>query len=126
MWRCSMTKWQLQNLTKSDTYSLILFCLYQLKKDQKVSGLSELIYLLDEQSLLSLCKYYGGLTITIPTLDELQTLIYALVLYESININNKTYDQAIKELNCEDTIKEEVINQYASVCEILKNYKINE
>lgn len=121
-----MTKWQLQNLTKSDTYSLILFCLYQLKKDQKVSGLSELIYLLDEQSLLSLCKYYGGLTITIPTLDELQTLIYALVLYESINIDNKTYDQAIKELNCEDTIKEEVINQYASICEILKNYKINE
>lgn len=121
-----MTKTQLQVLTKTDTYSLILFCLYHLKKDSKFSGLSELIYLLDEASLLNLCKYYGGLTITIPTLDELTILIYALTLYQSINLDNVSYEEAINKLRCEDNIKDEVINSYASICEVLKDYKLNE
>ena len=80
---------------------------------------------LDETSLLNLCKYYGGLTITIPTLDELETLVYALVLYESINIDGKLEEEAIKELKCDDSLKDDIIECYTSLIEILKDYKIN-
>ena len=117
-----MTKKEIQNLIKSDTYSLILFALFKLKDIPEYSGLSELIYLLDEQSLLSLCKYYGGLTIKIPTIEELETLIYALVLYEAVNLNNKDYNEALLELNCDN--KEDVIDCYTSLIDILSEYKI--
>lgn len=120
-----MNKKELQRLSKSETYSLLLFALFQMKNNQKYSGLSELIYLLDETSLLNLCKYYGGLTITIPTLDELETLIYALVLYESININGELEEEAIKELKCDSSLKDDIIECYTSLIDILKDYKIN-
>ena len=72
------TKDSLKQLNSSDTYSLILFCLYKIKNNEKYSTLSELAYVLDKDNLLKLCEYFGGLTIKIPTIDEIESLVQAL------------------------------------------------
>ena len=63
---------ELNKLTDSDIYSLILFALYKMNETNEYSSLSELSYLLDKESLLKLCEFYGGTTIRIPTINELE------------------------------------------------------
>jgi hypothetical protein len=43
--------------------------------------LSELVYVLDKDNLLKLCEYFGGSTIKIPTIKELESIVYSLLLY---------------------------------------------
>jgi hypothetical protein len=71
-------KTELNNLKNMDIYSLLLFTLYQCRKSDEYSSLSELAYILDKQNLLNLCEYFGGLTIQIPTIDELESLLNSL------------------------------------------------
>ncbi len=84
-------KEELAKLRDTDIYSLILFSLYKLKDIKEYSTLSELAYILDKESLLKLCQYFGGLTIKIPTISELETLVYALVLYQKVNIDGESF-----------------------------------
>lgn len=92
------TKDSLKQLNSSDTYSLILFCLYKIKNNEKYSTLSELAYVLDKDNLLKLCEYFGGLTIKIPTIDEIESLVQALLLYQYVNIEGMDFNNAIKQI----------------------------
>ena len=74
-------KTEIAKLKEMDVYSLMLFALYKIKDIPEFSTLSEMAYVLDKDNLLKLCEYFGGLTIKIPTVEELQSIIYALVLY---------------------------------------------
>lgn len=114
---------ELDNLTVTDTYSLIMFALYKLKDNPKYSTLSELTYLVDRQSLLAIIEYFGGLTITIPSAKELRVLLNALTIYEQVNIS-KTQDlnKLLKDLDKKGYDKEELLEAYATVSDILKNY----
>jgi hypothetical protein len=67
-------KEELNQLRTNDTYSLILFVLYKLRNVPEYSGVSELAYVLDESNFLNLCEYFGGLTITIPTVKEIKDM----------------------------------------------------
>ena len=66
---------QLDSLKVTDIYSLILFTLYKLKDIPEYSTLSELAYILDKKSLLNFFEYFGGTTITIPTLKDFKLVI---------------------------------------------------
>lgn len=72
----------LEELDKKDIYSLILFILYRLKEIPEYSTLSELVYILDNENFIKLINYYGGKTIRIPKVDELSTILNALLVYE--------------------------------------------
>ena len=72
----------LEELDKKDIYSLILFILYRLKEIPEYSTLSELVYILDNENFIKLINYYGGKTIRIPKIDELSTILNALLVYE--------------------------------------------
>ena len=72
----------LEELDKRDIYSLILFILYRLKEIPEYSTLSELVYILDNENFIKLINYYGGKTIRIPKVDELSTILDALLVYE--------------------------------------------
>ena len=72
----------LEELDKKDIYSLILFILYRLKEIPEYSTLSELVYILDNENFIKLINYYGGKTIRIPKVDELSTILDALLVYE--------------------------------------------
>lgn len=72
----------LEELDKKDIYSLMLFILYRLKEIPEYSTLSELVYILDNENFIKLINYYGGKTIRIPKVDELSTILNALLVYE--------------------------------------------
>ena len=112
----------LNNLDKSDTYSLLLFILYKLKDDKEYSTLSELSYILDHDSLINLLDYYGGMTIHIPTKAEFGVVIETLLLYQKVNEDNLEYSQALKDTPA--NYKKDVEDMYMKVIEMLENYNI--
>lgn len=118
-------KEKLDKLTDVDTYSLILFTLYQLTDVPEYSSLSELAYILDKQNLLKLCEYFGGSTIKIPTVKELTNIIYALLIFQSVNIEGKTYEEAMSLIdnNKEDT--RAIRACYLYLVQNIEKYNIN-
>ena len=114
---------ELDRLHDTDIYSLMLFVLYKMKNINEYSALSELVYVLDKDSLLKLCEYFGGLTITIPTIDELEILIHTLTLYQFINFDNIEYEEAIKLINCKSDNLRDIKKYYIKLCEVLDKYK---
>lgn len=87
----------LEDLKQQDIYSLSLFLLYNLTAIPKYSLIGELPYLLDEDNLLKFCKYLGGKTITVPTVDELMKTMRTLLLYQAYIVEGKPWVQALKE-----------------------------
>lgn len=90
------TKQEILKLKQTDIYSLLLFVLYKLSNIPDYSTLSELAYVLDKDSLLNLCEYFGGTTLKIPTIEELESLVYSLTLYQYVDIEHKSIDEALK------------------------------
>lgn len=80
------TKEKLDSLQSTDVYSLILFAIFKMKDIPEYSTLSELAYILDKESLFNFLEYYGGTTIKVPTLDEFNQIIRALILYQAVNL----------------------------------------
>lgn len=117
-----MLKDEVNKLNLNDIYSLILFVIFQLKKLPEYAVLSELVYSVDQNSLLNLCKQFGGMTITIPTLDELNDVLDALLIYCYVNIENKSFDYAISLLNREQTNLDHVKEIYMQVVEVTTEY----
>lgn len=114
-----------QNLTtlkERDLYSLSLFCLYKLIGTNEYSSLSELAYVLDKDSLLNLCEYFGGQTIYIPTPDELENLTYSLLLYHYVKLEHIKYEDALQLIGHESKDLRAVKSNYLKLCEVLKDY----
>ncbi len=119
-------KENLNTLELSDVYSLMLFVLYKVQDIPEYAVLSELCYLLDSRSLTRLFTYFAGKTITIPTESEFKILTNALLLYQKVNLDRKSYSDAIAELK-DLTAKEKtsVTNLYLQIIDIMNNYNIN-
>ena len=108
-----------------DIWSLMLFTLYKIKDLPEYSPISELAFILDKDNMLKLCEYFGGLTIKIPTIDELEEIVYALVLYQHVNIDGMEYDEAVKLLGEKSSNLRNIKSGYLKVCEVLNNYEFN-
>ncbi len=117
-----MIKQKLDNLKMADTYSLILFALYKLIDIPEYSALSELAYVLDKNNLLNFCEYFGGVTIKVPTIDELTELTDALLLYQYVKIDKKDYNESVAEIGYESKDLRSLKKNYLKICEILDNY----
>ena len=120
-----LIKDKLATLKEADLYSVILFALAKLRDIPEYSGLSELSYILDKSSLIKLCQIFGGLTITIPTLSELETVSYALLLYEYIDVNGISFDDAIKVINNPTLNLRQVKDTYYKIRELLAEYDLS-
>lgn len=115
-------KEELNNLKTNDTYSLILFILYRLRNIPEYSGISELAYTLDEKNFLNLCEYFGGLTITIPTIQEIRDITDALLLYQYVDIDGEKYEEAINKIGFPPSQRRHVKKVYTNIKGILKEY----
>ena len=118
-----MAKKDILKLKEVDTWSLVLFTLFKMRDVPEFSALSELVYILPKDSLLSLCKYYGGSQIKIPTIEELEDLVYALLLYEYVDIEKMPYDDAIKLIGFKSSELRKVRANYLKICEVLDKYE---
>lgn len=112
-------------LKEQDIYSLMLFALYKAKDLPEYAALSELAYILDKESLLKLCEFYGGLTIRIPTVSELEKILYALFMYQEVDLENKDFDKVYEAFREKDIDANHVKDAYYLIKELLKDYKFN-
>ena len=114
---------EVTKLKELDVYSLVLFALFKIKDIPEYSSLAELVYILDKDSLLKLCEYFGGLTITIPTIDELESLVYSLVLFQLVDIDHMDYEEALSIIGHKSKDLRRVKSDYNSLKEILSKYE---
>ena len=114
----------LNNLKERDIYSLLLFCLYKLSDIPEYSSLSELVYVMDKQNFLNFCEYFGGQTIKVPTIDELNALMYSLLLYQYVKIDKVPYEKALTLIGHESKELRAVKKNYRVLCDILQKYSI--
>ena len=117
-----MQKNNLENLKQQDFYSLLLFSLFKMIQIPEYSSLSELAYVLDRENLLNLCEYFGGQTIKIPTINELESLLHSLLLYQYVKIEGMDYDRALELIGHESCELRKVKSQYQALCKILDTY----
>lgn len=115
-------KEDLTRLNEVDTYSLILFVLYRLKDIPEYSAISELAFVLDKTNLLRLCEYFGGLTLKIPTIDELEQIVHSLLLYQYVDIDNMSFDDALKLLGEKSADIRTIRKNYNKIKQLLEGY----
>lgn len=111
----------LNALNKTDVYSLLLFTLYKLHDDPKYTTLSELCYILDGENLSKFLTYYGGMTITIPTLREFRLVTQALLLYQYVNLEKGTFEEALK-ASSEEFTEAELKETYMKLLDVVSSY----
>lgn len=112
----------LEQLDKKDIYSLILFFLYRLKEIPEYSTLSELIYILDNESFIKFLNYYGGKTIKVPSVNDLSIILDALLIYEKQQNDKLSIDEALKDLGIDKNKKQEILKIVYLIPELLENY----
>lgn len=112
----------LNDLSQTDVYSLLLFALWKIREIPEYSTLSELSYILDNNSLLRFLDYYGGSTIKIPTKEEFRYLIEALTLYKYVNIEEVSFEEALNRLDVKELSIKEIKNYYQKLDTILTKY----
>lgn len=115
-------KSELESLKNEDIYSLLLFALYKCNETNEFSALSELAYLLDETNLLNLCEYFGGMTLTIPTIEDLELMLNGLSMYKSINIDHLTTEEHFTKNACSTKNKDAVKSAYLVISDIMSSY----
>ena len=118
-------KEELEKLKSVDVYSLLMFALFKLRDVPEYATLSELVYLIDRENLLKLCEYFGGLTISIPTIDELESLVYSLLLFQYVDIDKMKYDDAIELIGHKSSDLRKVKADYVGLKELLSKYDFN-
>lgn len=116
----------LDSLRETDQYSLLLFVLYKLTGIKEYAAVSELAYILDKDNLLNLCNIFGGRTIRIPTLDELESLTHIVLLYKYVNNDGMEYDKAVKIIGFKSSELRHVKSMYLKICKILSTYKFGD
>ena len=118
-------KTEFNNLSEQDIWSLLLFAMFNMKNDEKYSCISELAFIFDKTTLFKFCEYFGGTTIKVPTISQLELLLKALLLYKYLDIDNIEYDDAIKKLDLHTYTVRDVKDCYYSIKDVLSNYTIS-
>lgn len=117
-----MTRKDLSCFKDTDIYSLSMFVLYKLTDIDGYSLAGELPYILDKKNLLDFCNYFGGRTIKVPTLDELYSVMYLVLLYQYTKIEGKSYNEAINLIGFRSSELRKVKSAYNKICEVLDSY----
>lgn len=115
---------ELEKLKQMDIWSLMLFVLYNFQNIPEYAAVSELAYILDQKNMLKLCEYFGGQTIKIPTIDQLEETIYAMLLYQYIDVEKIEEKDAVQLLRLDKDKEKIVKNCYRTLKGVLVKYQI--
>jgi hypothetical protein len=95
--KCKVNRlYDLNALNSRDAVSIAISLLYVLRKDPQYTIVSELSYLLDENSFMKLIKYFGGETIRIPEFNEVNDMLKILLLYQYHTVNKNSWEESLK------------------------------
>ena len=115
-------KQELEKLKEPDLWSLMLFVLYKVKEIPEYSSLSELAYILDKKNMLKLCEYFGGTTITLPTIEQLESLVYGLLVYQYVDVEKLQLQDALELVGRNDVDIATVKTNYNKIKQVLSEY----
>lgn len=113
---------ELSKLKTPDMWSLMLFVLYKVREIPEFAGLSELAYVMDKKNLLKFCEYFGGTTITVPRIEELEMLVYGLLLYQYVDIEHILFEDAVELISRNDVDISSVKTNYHKIKDVLETY----
>lgn len=113
---------ELSKLKTPDMWSLMLFVLYKVREIPEFAGLSELAYVMDKKNLLKFCEYFGGTTITVPRIEELEMLVYGLLLYQYVDIEHILFEDAVELISRNDVDISSVKTNYYKIKDVLETY----
>ena len=99
-------------ITEEIDFEYLLEMMPALHDKPGFSWLAELFSIIGAEKLILLCKYAGGETITIPTIDELSSSIEVLQLF---------YDIRIKKTRLESDVDTNLKDKFKVVCEVYDN-----
>lgn len=116
----------LEELEQPDIYSLLLFSIYKLYDVPEYSTLSELVYVLDKHNLYNFLSMYGGMTIKVPTIQDLQKMLDALLLYQLIHFEKMESKDALKQFSNITYSQKELITRYKTLEQILSQYNFKQ
>ena len=83
-----MTRKKKLNTREDLDFAYLLELMRPLSNVPEYCLLPELFSIIGHENLLKLCKYAGGQTITLPTLDELKDAMYALQWFYDVDIKH--------------------------------------
>lgn len=116
---------ELDKLTTSDIYSLMMFALYKSTELPEYSTLSQLSYLLDKDSLLRLCEVYGGLMIKLPTIAEIEKLLNALLVFQLVDVEKNNLEETLIKFKNKNEHIDTLENDYLQIRQLLSSYDFN-
>lgn len=112
-------------LKSKDIDSLVMFALYQIKDIPEYSTLSRMAYLADRNSFLNICEYFGGMTVKIPTVQEVEEVTQALLLYQFIDVDGLDMKDAISKLSLKGNDIRKLKSNYVRLKGVLNKYDIH-
>ena len=115
-------KSEIEKLKDQDIWSIMLFVFYKVREVPEYSALSELAYILDKKNMLKLCEYFGGCTITIPKIEELESMIYGLLLYQYTDVEHILFEDAVDLISKNNVDISAVKTSYHKIKSVLENY----
>ena len=75
--------------------------------------------------MLKLCEYFGGCTITIPTVEEFEIVVYGLLLYQYVEIEKMKEKEAIELISRNNIDIKEVKKAFIKIKETLNEYEFS-
>ena len=113
----------LTRFTQSDIYSIICELLYKIKDNESYSVMSELAYILDKNSFIKFMQYFGGTTISIPTLEDFRQTIRIIQLYHYFNIENMSWKDALVKAGFERSETRSAQRRLMEFTKVLNSFK---
>lgn len=113
-------------LSEPDVYSTLCALLYALKDNPRYSVISELAYILDKKSFIKLVQYFGGLTIQIPSVDEVQHVIKLLLLYQYHEIEQLPWDKSLERAGYDRSESRSAQRYLVIIKKTLDNYNVGD
>ncbi len=110
--------------TREDDYALALYVIYLLSDNPKYSTLSELSFLLDNDSLKNFLKYYGGTTITVPTVSRVNLELRCIMYYQYVELEGLSRDEAISKAGLQDVSNNIISSRYRMISNVLEKYNL--
>ena len=119
---------KIESLKTKDVYSILMFLLFRAEEIPEYAVLSRLAYVLDKEVLLSLCELFGGMTIKIPTMDDLEKLLTAMTMYSRIDLDKEDKEIVFDEVTEKyknNIPPSTIIKLYEQLHDIMENYHVS-
>lgn len=114
----------LNKISKEDAVSVATSLLYSLKGFPQYAVTSELSYILDYENFIKLVKYYGGMTIRIPTTEEINDLLSILLLYQYYEVEGLSWSESLSKSGIDEEDSQSVRVKLINLKKILSSQEI--